>query len=1003
MQVSSPSLAEQLQRMVAKPINLDDPRSRKALRSLRKYLIRMTRRATPFGLMSGVAIGHFSDASTLEPANNPIGNIEVFPDYAWLMNVVVDIAKLDEESRLPVSLNPYIFKLGERLDVAHANAFGLEQSVHIDLRVTSATDTVVELATSAASRSAIIEELHARHPDVGLDTVVEFVENLIQTGVIALKLQPGLESGRELSSIISVLSKSSRLREHGTSLAELDRLCKSSTTLCDLHSRWEDIEQIQKSISARSDVPDRLSINSSLKMQGATLHKKVARRVEQVANLLVGTDFYPQRPPHLVDYEHHFLERYGVEGEVPILELLSASRGIEAPDTYNLPPRTYPLTSHAHALREQRATTLLDAYVESLRSGSSLHLSDELLAAYATSDFRPPNPTLEFFVQILSPSKESIERGDFDLFVIPDGLAQGGRSIGRFTRLLGEDAHALMSQIFDEEADQSGADTLLVQLRYMPDKARMANVARTTNLGLKVLSLGTAEDTDIELKDVYVGNDGTRFYLRHAPSGRPLRIVENHMVSTLNAPNVIRLMVDLSNDWYRSFSMFDWGMLRDASFLPRVTRDRVIFSPAKWNIKPDILKKLNVGSVPSRAARLQTSLGLPDQVIVVEGDNRLTLDFQSEIDRDILEDEIIKALKLGTTLTLEETITSPEADLSDGALTGAHLRRDASWLKDDNGHTYDHELVVPVVFAGNKAYTPHSSAMESRKTAASSPSYEWDTRWVCLDVFGGLQNLDSIVGLELPELRGSTQPLTSMWFFIRYSIPAHRIRIRLRINDEDDINTVRSMLLEWAQKLFERSLIYDYSLSSFVPEVNRFGGESAYEQALSVFAASSDLAIFLSKLRTKGELNGIQDEIVGVYILASCGHSTNLTPGELAPNPSKEKEFREYYRLHRQEIMNILAHGRLLGLGDENQHRLQELSSKFAAAAELYFTQLVNQGLSAAQYRSAVSSMIHMVFNRAFEIGNAVEQRALDLWALATDAYQRRLQALTEKENPIHQ
>jgi len=28
--------------------------------------------------------------------------------------------------------------------------------------------------------------------------------------------------------------------------------------------------------------------------------------------------------------------------------------------------------------------------------------------------------------------------------------------------------------------------------------------------------------------------------------------------------------------------------------------------------------------------------------------------------------------------------------------------------------------------------------------------------------------------------------------------------------------------------------------------------------------------------------------------------------------------------------------------------------------------------------------MVHMVFNRAFSVGNAVERRSLDLWALAS-------------------
>lgn len=999
LQISSPSLLEQLWRLFERPIDSSDPRTRRVLRSLRKYLIRMTRRPTPFGLLSGVAIGRFGNMSTLKPSNTPAGVVEVFPDYAWLMSVISGITEQDAEGCLPIALNPYIHQLGERLDIAHANAFGLGQSVHIDLRVTSATDVVVELAKAGSSRRELIEKLVISHDGVDRDIVTAFVDDLIRNGVIAEKLQPRLESGQELSSILATLNELPSLEDHGRALADLDRLCKSIGTFSDLHSQWESICQAQDTISGKTGTTDRLSINSALSLKADTLHINIARRVEQLANLLVSTDFYPHRPPHLVDFEHHFLERYGVEGEVPILELLSAGRGLEAPDTYRVPARTYSLASYSHKAGEQQSTALIDAYAHALQSGSHLELSDELLVRHATSDFRPPNPTLEYFVRVLSPSRECIDKDDFDLFVIPDGLAQGGRSIGRFARLLGQEATSLVTELFGQEEAQSGEESLLVQLRYMPDKARMANVARTTALDLRVLSLGTAEESTLDLNDVLVGNDGRRFYLRDASSGRRLRIVENHMVSTLNAPNVVRLMLDLSNDWHRSFNMFDWGVLRDASFLPRVTRERIILSPAQWNVKPDTLNKLDTCTPSNRAAQLQASLSLPDEVIFVQGDNRLPLDLRTEIDRDILNDEIARAQKLGMPLCFEEVIGCQKPDPPLALQVSASESHAASWLKDDDGHSYDHELVVPVVWTDAEDNKRQSeSALFPRKTTTVRTSHEWDARWVCLDIFGGLDNLDAVVGLDLTDLRKSTQSLASIWFFIRYSIPAHRVRIRLRADSKDNVTIVRTALLAWAQQLLERALIYDYSLVSFVPEINRFGGDEVYDQALSVFASSSELARFVSQVRTKGMNAGIPEDIFGVFVLASCRNSMTLAPSDFAPSPSKEKEFREYYRSNRKNLMEILSCNRLKGLDECIQAELLDLSSAVAATMSSYSDALVHQCMDPARYRSIFASMIHMIFNRTFPTGNAIEQRALDLWALANDAYERRLRALSKDE-----
>jgi len=1001
LRVSSPSLAEQLERIIEKPIDRNDPKIRRAARSLRKYLIRMTRRSTPFGLMSGVAMGKFGDRSSLKPNSVVAQTVEVFPDYEWLMGTVADIAKQDTEGLLPTTLNPYIHRLGERLDIAHANVFGLAESVHVDLRVTSATDMVILLAEKGASRREMIEILLARHDDVDRETVVKFIDDLARNGVISENLLAGLTPGGEPSVILTTLKDLPEFDERYQALNEVDHLCQSVTTIGDLNSKWEVICDAQDRASGRAGVMNRISVNAALSLQEVALHTNVSRRVEELANLLSGTNFFPRRSPYLVEYEHHFLERYGVGGEVPVLELLSAGRGLEAPSTYRLPSRTYPLASPSRENGEQRTAVLIDAYAQALQSGMRLELSDKLLAAYTSTDFRPPNPSLEYFVRILASSRAAIDQNDFDLFVIPDGLAQGGRSIGRFTGLLGTGAQNLVREIFDHEEAQSGTDALLVQLRYMPDKARMANVARAADLGVTVLALGTAEESDFRLDDVLVGNDGSRFYLRDASSGRRLRIVENHMLSPLNAPNVVRLMLDVSNDWYRSFNMFDWGMLREAAFLPRVGRGRIILSPAQWNVKQDTLQTLQRSSQSSRVDQLRASLCLPDEVFFVLGDNRLPLDLRTEIDQEILDEEIARAQKSGNGLHLEEVINGQDREAARALPRGFSESRTSCWLTDAAGHSYDHELVVPVIWVGSEDGMPSPSATEPRRTTTARNSYEWDACWICLDVYGGLQNLDTVVGLDLADLRGVTHMLADTWFFIRYSIPAHRLRIRLRANSEADVEPIRSALTGWASRLLERSLIYDYGLVSFVPEINRFGGELAYEKALCVFTASSALAGFISQLRANGLLGKVSDDIIGVFMLASCRESIHFSPRDFSPSPSKDQEFREYYRSSRRLLLDVLISGRIQGLDDSSQFKLQQLASAMAKAMAEYSCALTDARLNPGLGQNALASMIHMMFNRAFPVGNAVEQRSLDLWVLASEALERRIRALSDAEAKV--
>jgi len=79
--------------------------------------------------------------------------------------------------------------------------------------------------------------------------------------------------------------------------------------------------------------------------------------------------------------------------------------------------------------------------------------------------------------------------------------------------------------------------------------------------------------------------------------------------------------------------------------LPRVRYGNVIFSPAKWNISPSDSKdipKITDSSFFEKVQNFKTMKKLPDKVLLVQGDNKLLIDFNHLLSVQMLFSEVKK-------------------------------------------------------------------------------------------------------------------------------------------------------------------------------------------------------------------------------------------------------------------------------------------------------------------------------------------------------------------------
>jgi hypothetical protein len=164
---------------------------------------------------------------------------------------------------------------------------------------------------------------------------------------------------------------------------------------------------------------------------------------------------------------------------------------------------------------------------------------------------------------------------------------------------------------------------------------------------------------------------------------------------------------------------------------------------------------------------------------------------------------------------------------------------DQLWLPDAAGETYVAEFVA--------ALEPKAESVvrEERRDApalvAQRPRHGPGSDWVYVKLYTGGQALEDL-------LLGSIAPLISVWreresidrwFFVRYADPEDHLRVRVRAT-QNHAPRVRDELLCALEGLLDQARISRYSLDTYDPEYERYGGVDAMNAVERFFTIDSD-------------------------------------------------------------------------------------------------------------------------------------------------------------------
>ncbi|HYI07733.1 MAG TPA: lantibiotic dehydratase [Thermoanaerobaculia bacterium] len=831
LHVASPALLEALETWRHDP---DSRKGRRAEESLVRYAIRMTSRATPFGMFAGCTIGRTGDRSRLFLGERSSYRRHSRLDTDYLFTLADE---LNQNRALRRSLryrtNSSLYRAAGRLRYAEARLDGQMLSYHlVAVEPDDFLDAALARAAGGATPGEIAGAVAASDPDgeVSLEDAEGYVDELIDSQLVVSELWPAVTGAEAVHGMIETLEREGHgqaavLRRTHEALEELDR-----QELGNDPSRYLDIARGLEPLPQRAD-SRRLYQVDLIKPGEVVLDRavldEIARGVEVLHRFAS-----PDVQDALEGFRDRFIDRYGMGRLVPLVEALDEEAGVGV-SSVGVGADTSPLLAGLNFGRNEqsqkvtwgpREELVLRKLTEALAAGApEIEITDEDLARLETPK-RPPLPdSFQAMAMVGAADEGALAAGDFRVYLKSAFGPSGARIAGRFCHADEEIARLVSDHLQAEEA--LDPDAAFAEVVHLPS-GRTGNVAaRPVLRGWEIPYLGVSgapRERQIPLDDLRITVEGPEVALYSARTGRRvlprLTSAHNYVFGSLS---VYRFLCSLQAQGVRTGLQWYWRPFDALPFLPRVRCGRVVLSRASWRITPEEIKSLAERRESERYAAVQQwreQRGIPRRVLLADEDIELFVDFDNVLSLDAF---------LAIVRTRDDVVVSEMwPDYDELPVRGPEGR-------------FVHEIMVPF----ERRRTPVRRRAPSF-SAGAERILPPTSRWLYLKLYTGAATADVV-------LRDAIAPLVAQalesgaadrWFFLRYGDPQWHLRVRFG-GEPERLRGVIDLLGEHLDPALRDGQIWRWQLDTYEREVERYGGPAGVELSERIFHVDSEAVL----------------------------------------------------------------------------------------------------------------------------------------------------------------
>jgi len=946
--IASTSLSEALSRPGGQ-LEAETDEVSKAQKTLLKYMKRMCSRPIPYGLFAGVALGRFSQKTDLARRWPISVKTRTRPDMSWLTELIQSLEKDHEVCRhLSYRANPKLMLRRGRVWLTQ-DSFSSERKL-ISIRATAAVEQILNRTSDAyVDFSAIARELSSSFGIAeakAAELCVSLIDNDFLTSNLRFPLSikdPLLHAIECLESIqnMGLLPQLKKLHER---LVSWDR---SNNLSVEAYSELLD----QSRTVAPPDCKNLLQVDTYVQMEQGKIEvsELAASRMADATEILLRTS--TNKYPTFGRYLRAFERRYNACRVVSLLELVDEHFGLGSPYS-----ERFKEGRNSESLgRDDFLMALVTRAQENAATVVQLTRSNiEKLTVHPLTGSSAPL-SLDAFFQIIATSPSSIDKGDFDLLVSPRvGDNCAGRTLGRFASLFGEAGSDALREIRAAESAACSA-CIFADISFWK-QSRMANIALAPSACSYSVSTGGAVSVDscnIPLSEILIGIENGRFYAMWAKTNQRIMVRPSNLLNHYLLPDELRFLFEISVKDNLQLSPFDWGTADNMAWLPRLVYERIILTPARWNV---LLSIITDEDLRSQIDAWRSRYRVPDLVLISTGDDyddsRLLLDLSKDEDMLLFCDAIRDGKRSGTTLTVFEYLP-------------VHQWHNAS------GHHFVTELVASFVLQQSEQVAEQHTPLPAPWTHAQECLRPLGSDWIYmqLDCPTVLQEEIIVRIADFAKVLISAGQVDN-WFFVRYDDNCPHVRLRFRIDPNKLYSDTLPMLCDWANNMLLEGVCSNIRFETYNREIERYGGPAGMQVAESLFFIDSQ---FVAEWFRTGTI--CDTEIFAILSLMTSLEAFGLDTASMTrlletqnygqPMPAAGQRFREIKQLLKSLLQERQqAHGiysQIFSLCEQFKTKIAGEAPKlnFLREGELFF--------------QFVDSFTHMHFNRLYGINNLSE------------------------------
>jgi thiopeptide-type bacteriocin biosynthesis protein len=822
-------------------------------------------------------------------------------------------------------------------------------------------DATLERASAGATLAALAAALVADDAEVELADARTFVNQLIDAQVLVADVEPTVTGPESIAAVLAALdgkpalaSIARALRAATDELAALDARGLGQPT-----STYRALADSLAELPVKPDLPRLFQVDmvksSPAGVLGDDVLGEIRRGVDVLFRMTSSAD-------PMAGFRAAFEARYGAR-ELPLAEVLDEDNGIGFETAGGAGAEGSPLLRGlafgggggfgAFIGRDQLLLRKLEQLWRT--GGDELALDDADVAALTVPDRAPLPDSFAAMVQLATRAT-----GEVRVFVEHAAGPSGATLLGRFCHA-DADLHQRVATMLRGEA-AARPEAVYAEIVHLPE-GRIGNiVSRPVLRDHELVFLGASgapRERQLELADLLVRVDGGRVVLSSRRLGKEivprLSNAHNYAVRSLGC---YRFLCALQRQGVSSVAAWTWGALAGASQLPRVTIGRTVLATRSWQWDASTVASLKAVAAKPFAAqrdvidRLRERDRLPRWIALVDGDNALPIDLDSEL----LVDTFLQTVKQRDAVRVGELFAAPD-ELCATSPEGRFV----------------HELVVP--FASEPA--PATVRAVSR-AASATRGHPPGSDWIFAKLFAGPASVDRVLRETIAPLVAELGALGQRWswFFIRYGDPSWHLRLRIGGDPAWLHAEVLPRVTAAAHSELARGTVSSFQLDTYDREVERYGGDAAMAIGEQLFGADSDAVLAMLPLfvgergadaRWKLTLAGM-DRLLGDFGLP-LEHKLVVARAcrvgfarEFGAGAGFDHMLGDRFRTDRRALESLLA-----GSGDDDLapawHAFAARSARIAPLAR-ELGALARAGTTTVPLDDIIASHLHMHANR---------------------------------------